>query len=511
MLSMAAADAGCKLDLGFVVDTTKSIKKENVPKLKRALKLFLRKFDVSEDGTHVSLETFAKDSEIHNYFKDTGYYSEKEVVDLIDSSIGKLTKPTRLDHAIQKADEDMFTEESGDRPGVRSVMLLFTDGRSHPNTNVFQYTQDIKDIKSKGVRLVVVAIGPDARKKKYRAVLDTIAGKELFFADDYDELEDAVGDITALICPPNPCEDSPGMDVAFVVDRTKSVRPENFKLVKGFLLEICDALSIGPNATHTGFVLFAKSPNVLNTFADSQYYSSESVHHLIQNIPENLGSRTFIDRALKAANNSLFTDEGGDRPDFPNVLILLTDGKTNPDSEPFSGIISSLKAKGVRIVAIGVGNYQSFEGQLEEIAGEKVYNATNFDQLSDLFSEILKETCSVDGGFSRWSFWSDCSVTCGEGFQTRTRTCTNPPPQGKGKDCDGDLVEERPCNEGDCPEEDTPEWINEIQDQRHKSDPGFFEYSHRLPQLEREWNRGHFRRHNPKFPRKLREKYSVME
>ena len=59
----------------------------------------------------------------------------------------------------------------------------------------------------------------------------------------------------------------------------------------------------------------------------------------------------------------------------------------------------------------------------------------------------------VDGGFSRWSFWSDCSVTCGEGFQTRTRTCTNPPPQGKGKDCDDDLVEERPCNEGDCPDE----------------------------------------------------------
>jgi len=53
---------------------------------------------------------------------------------------------------------------------------------------------------SKGVRLVVVAIGPDAQKKKYRAVLDAIAGKELFFADDYDKLEDAVGNITALIC-----------------------------------------------------------------------------------------------------------------------------------------------------------------------------------------------------------------------------------------------------------------------------------------------------------------------
>ena len=59
----------------------------------------------------------------------------------------------------------------------------------------------------------------------------------------------------------------------------------------------------------------------------------------------------------------------------------------------------------------------------------------------------------VDGGFSRWSFWSDCSVTCGEGIQTRTRTCTNPPPQGPyGDDCDGELKQTRPCNDGTCTE-----------------------------------------------------------
>ena len=53
-----------------------------------------------------------------------------------------------------------------------------------------------------------------------------------------------------------------------------------------------------------------------------------------------------------------------------------------------------MQAKGVRIVAIGIGEYEKFEGQLEEIAGENVYSATNFNQLSDMFAEILKETCS---------------------------------------------------------------------------------------------------------------------
>ena len=133
--------------------------------------------------------------------------------------------------------------------------------------------------------------------------------------------------------------------MAFLVDKTQSVGLENFRLLKGFVLELCNALTIGPEATHTGVILFANYPEVLNTFADSAYYSGGSVHRLVQSIPDNLGSRTYIDRALIAANDKLFTEVGGDRPEFPNVLILLTDGRTNSKSEPFSSIIPSLEVR----------------------------------------------------------------------------------------------------------------------------------------------------------------------
>ena len=52
------------------------------------------------------------------------------------------------------------------------------------------------------------------------------------------------------------------------------------------------------------------------------------------------------------------------------------------------------KAKSVRIVAIGIGDYVNFQGQLEEIAGKNVYNTSNFEELSNLFLDILTETCS---------------------------------------------------------------------------------------------------------------------
>ena len=41
----------------------------------------------------------------------------------------------------------------------------------------------------------------------------------------------------------------------------------------------------------------------------------------------------------------------------------------------------------------------------------------------------------VDGGYSAWSSWSVCSVSCGEGIMTRVRKCDKPEPSKAGKGC----------------------------------------------------------------------------
>ena len=127
----------CKLDLGLLVDTTKSIKYANLPKLKEALASLVNQFDVSPDGTHVSLETFDRTSTLHNKFNDNRFHSNKAIVDLMTDNITNLRQPTRLDIALGTAKSLMFTEESGQRAGVRSAMVLFTDGKSHPDTEDF--------------------------------------------------------------------------------------------------------------------------------------------------------------------------------------------------------------------------------------------------------------------------------------------------------------------------------------------------------------------------------------
>ncbi|XP_047376657.1 hemicentin-1 isoform X4 [Sciurus carolinensis] len=57
----------------------------------------------------------------------------------------------------------------------------------------------------------------------------------------------------------------------------------------------------------------------------------------------------------------------------------------------------------------------------------------------------------VHGGFSPWSAWRSCSVTCGKGIQKRSRLCNNPVPANGGKSCQGSDSEMRNCQNRPCP------------------------------------------------------------
>uniref|UniRef100_A0ABM5GDB4 Hemicentin-1 n=1 Tax=Pogona vitticeps TaxID=103695 RepID=A0ABM5GDB4_9SAUR len=59
--------------------------------------------------------------------------------------------------------------------------------------------------------------------------------------------------------------------------------------------------------------------------------------------------------------------------------------------------------------------------------------------------------CPVDGSWSEWGSWEECSKTCGQGNKTRTRTCSSPRAQHGGKPCDGNAAESVICNIRPCP------------------------------------------------------------
>ncbi|XP_019124378.1 properdin [Larimichthys crocea] len=65
-------------------------------------------------------------------------------------------------------------------------------------------------------------------------------------------------------------------------------------------------------------------------------------------------------------------------------------------------------------------------------------------------SSVCQSPCPVDGFWTGWSSWSECSSTCiSQGqppIRTRYRTCSNPAPSPSGQGCQGDDRQTDNCN-----------------------------------------------------------------
>jgi hypothetical protein len=57
---------------------------------------------------------------------------------------------------------------------------------------------------------------------------------------------------------------------------------------------------------------------------------------------------------------------------------------------------------------------------------------------------------TVNGSWSPWSNWNNCTADCNGGQRTRTRLCNQPTPQCKGAPCNGSSSQSESCNTQPC-------------------------------------------------------------
>ncbi|OWF34851.1 Hemicentin-1 [Mizuhopecten yessoensis] len=73
--------------------------------------------------------------------------------------------------------------------------------------------------------------------------------------------------------------------------------------------------------------------------------------------------------------------------------------------------------------------------------------------------ECNTHNCPVDGLFNEWNEWGDCSETCGDGLRLRERTCDGP--YNGGLNCSGEWTDVGDCNLRPCPVDGNfTEWMD---------------------------------------------------
>ena len=106
---------------------------------------------------------------------------------------------------------------------------------------------------------------------------------------------------------------------------------------------------------------FAEQRMALATYADDVVIRfdlddyTDRIDYLSSLVFTGTGGQTNTQEALRVADETLFTEDRGDRPDEENILVLMTDGKGNINNDNTVGTAGKMKRDGTRIYVIALG------------------------------------------------------------------------------------------------------------------------------------------------------------
>ena len=123
------------VDICLTIDQTKSVMMKNYQTMMENMKTFLGYFPISKEKTNFAIVTFNRKATVRVSFKDEVSKNMSLLQQVLtDMKSDQLGKPTRTDKALITTATDVFNEKNGDRPNSPDVMVLITDGRSHPES-----------------------------------------------------------------------------------------------------------------------------------------------------------------------------------------------------------------------------------------------------------------------------------------------------------------------------------------------------------------------------------------
>ncbi|KAG9336860.1 hypothetical protein JZ751_003208 [Albula glossodonta] len=190
------------------------------------------------------------------------------------------------------------------------------------------------------------------------------------------------------------CKSRP-LDLVFIIDSSRSVRPGEFEKVKIFLSDMVDTLDISPDATRVAVVNYASTVKIEFLLKDN--LNKPELKQALSRI-EPLSAGTMTGLAIKTAMDEAFTEESGARPRDKNiskVAIIVTDGRPQDKVEEVS---AAARAAGIEIYAVGVdrADMQSLRLMASIPLDEHVFYVETYGVIEKLTSKFRESLCGLD-------------------------------------------------------------------------------------------------------------------
>ncbi|XP_069786793.1 collagen alpha-1(XII) chain isoform X2 [Narcine bancroftii] len=184
-------------------------------------------------------------------------------------------------------------------------------------------------------------------------------------------------------------DDKTQADVVLLVDGSYSIGLSNFAKVRDFLETLVKTFQVGPNHIQIGLVQYSRNP--FTEFTLNQHSSLQAVVRAVRTFPYRGGS-TNTGKAMAYIRESVFIQSKGARSNVPQVMVLITDGKS---SDAFKNPALRLRDMGVEIFAVGVKD--AVFSELVAIASPPenthVYQVDDFDSFQRVSTKLTQTLC----------------------------------------------------------------------------------------------------------------------
>uniref|UniRef100_A0A9L0TJW8 Matrilin 4 n=1 Tax=Equus caballus TaxID=9796 RepID=A0A9L0TJW8_HORSE len=446
------AGPGCRagpLDLVFVIDSSRSVRPFEFETMRQFLVGLLRSLDVGPNATRVGVIQYS--SQVQSVFPLSAF-SRREDMERAIRALVPLAQGTMTGLAIQYAMNVAFSVAEGARPPearVPRVAVIVTDGR--PQDRVAEVAAQAR---ARGIEIYAVGV-QRADVGSLRAMASPPLDEHVFLVDSFDLIQEFglqfQGQLCArdlcngvdhgceyqcvseglsyhCLCPEgrqlladgkscNRCREG-HVDLVLLVDGSKSVRPQNFELVKRFVNQIVDFLDVSPEGTRVGLVQFS---SVRTEFPLGRYGTAAEVKQAVLAV-EYMERGTMTGLALRHMVEHSFSEAQGARPralNVPRVGLVFTDGRSQDDISVWA---ARAKEEGIVMYAVGVG--KAVEEELRKIASEPaelhVSYSPDFGTMTHLLENLKGSICPEEGISAGTELRSPCECESLVEFQGRT-------------------------------------------------------------------------------------------
>lgn len=174
------------------MDSSESITDEDFEREKNAVKEMAGSFLKSAQDSRAGVIMYSGRPELSVDFVNEGE------MDNFKTAVDKLThrrSMTRIDRALRYASETLFANP---RSSVVSIAVVMTDGVQTPGPDVEPLDQAVLPLRSKGVRVLAVGVGPRVDREELKQLVTS--QEDVFQMSSFQELVDKSAKLLETVC-----------------------------------------------------------------------------------------------------------------------------------------------------------------------------------------------------------------------------------------------------------------------------------------------------------------------